>query len=659
MWNDLDWDFRDVCAQSDKPVYSRILDIRRKGYSRRVKTLKRRCVEKSRKRRHGRYHRDDVSGAIELRYVQPHEDYIAVSCPWRLPNPDDIVTGKYHIELDLDMEEIIHPQDVVLDRVTKFADAKGLPFWIDKLCIDQLEGSDEKEIAIQSMDLIYKHSKLSLGLLFVRLDSKEQVERFHDLMSGTCVREQLNGEGKDEYNLDVSLKKAREVLDVLDLIIEDTWWERAWIFQEEYLSGVRMRLLIRSSQSHHLKSSSMRFGNIPGELEVRAVDFRKEATRFCLAFRQRAGISEEKKSRCTRILKKAGKYNILLPRITAGRALKAMSPTIFEDIGRRNILCISDILAIAPNSCDYSERLNTKKLQEEDESLSLTILTIYILNGEILRHDSTAGKHFVGNICEFLKHNTLDIEPPLEEKGLTFIKHCRFPNVAFSRAGIKTEGIIWKLGKKIDPSQIPWNLRKPTNTRHFSRELCEKINRHHSWEPSRNRLDYVEHKVLWLLVDWLLYGEDRTYKVLARFLIDFLENIAPEGYVEDWTWQHIMYMMAISVGRAIRNRRQLHLGSAYCGKEYSPYTAIFVRDRADWQDDECFAFTSWTCAKEVGKGKLLESSCSKYASLEIDYHDSMAGPPRVVPKRWINGLCFFSNADANEVIFPWPKSTGG
>lgn len=81
--------------------------------------------------------------------------------------------------------------------------------------------------------------------------------------------------------------------------------------------------------------------------------------------------------------------------------------------------------------------------------------------------------------------------------------------------------------------------------------------------------------------------ERKPYQVLARFLIDFLENIAPEGYVEDWTWKHIMYMMAISVAQAIRDGRQLHLGGVCCGKGRSPYTAILVRDGVDWQNDKC------------------------------------------------------------------------
>jgi len=605
MWKDIDRDIGDVRAQSDKPVYLRILDIKRRGHSPGGKTLKPRCVEKSRKRAYGQYHRDDVDGAIELRYVEPQNGYIAVSCPWWLPSPDDIVTGRYHIEPDWDMEEIHHPQDAVLDRVTNFVkydeESNGMPFWIDKLCIDQLEGSDEKQIAIHSMDLIYKQSTLSLGLLFVRIDSKEQTERLRDLMCGTCVAQGQNAQRRNKYSLKISPKEAREVLHVLYLIIKDPWWERAWIFQEEYLSGDHMRLLIRSSQSRRQRSSML--GNVPGELKLSAVNFRKESTRFCLAFRQQTGISEEEKGRCAEILKRAGKYNILLPQQTAGRTLKGMSPTIFEDIGQREISCPWDILAIAANSCDYSERLNTQKLQEEEESLSLAILTIYILNGEILRHDLIVGKHLDGNIFEFLKHNTLDIEPPLEAKELTFIKHCRFPNVELLQAGIRTKGIIWKLGKKINTGDFCWTPQ-------------EEINSRRSW---KNSLSSLEREAL-----WLLYEEIKTYKELADSLSDFLKN-ATERYVGEWTWRHIMHTMARSVARAIKGGKQLQLGCVYNDYRRSPYTAIFVKEHTD---NRCFAFTSWTCAEEVTEGIFPESSCSKYASLEVDYHHSIAKPPR-------------------------------
>ena len=121
---------------------------------------------------------------------------------------------------------------------------------------------------------------------------------------------------------------------------------------------------------------------------------------------------------------------------------------------------------------------------------------MYLINGEILNHESAPGKYPRGNIFEFLKHNNLDIEPPPGEKGLTFINHCRFPNVELSKVGIGTQGIIWKLYRRIDPSYFSADLDKKTKTKYFPRELSNKIDRHRFRRASRHRLNYREHKAL-------------------------------------------------------------------------------------------------------------------------------------------------------------------
>jgi Heterokaryon incompatibility protein (HET) len=116
--------------------------------------------------------------------------------------------------------------DAVLDRVINFIEhdneSGGRPFWIDKLCINQLEGSDGKEIAIQSMDLIYIESTLSLGLMFVGIDSENHVKLLCDLMCGSSVAEGQNGPDLNENSLEISLNKARKVLHVLHLIVNDS-----------------------------------------------------------------------------------------------------------------------------------------------------------------------------------------------------------------------------------------------------------------------------------------------------------------------------------------------------------------------------------------------------------------------------------------------------
>ena len=85
----------------------------------------------------------------------------------------------------------------------------------------------------------------------------------------------------------------------------------------------------------------------------------------------------------------------------------AMSPAIFKDIGRRRISDSWILLPIVCNSCDYSERLDTRKLRErqleDGGGLSLAILATYIRNGEILLHGSTQGRCFDGNVFEFLE----------------------------------------------------------------------------------------------------------------------------------------------------------------------------------------------------------------------------------------------------------------
>jgi hypothetical protein len=655
MWNDVDWDLQHVRMQSGKAMHLRILDTSRNILSSEGKTLERRCLEVCEKRQGGQSCGQVADQTVWLHYVRSESGYIAVSCPWRLHGSDDVVSGKYRIERDKSIKKFHVPQDMVLDRVTKFASTKGLPFWIDKLCIDQLEGSAEKDIALESMDLIYKHSTLSLGLISVRIDSRKHVEILQDLLSGTCVTEVQDSDGKHQYRLNVPSAKRREILKILYLIVKDIWWERAWIFQEEYLSGIRMRLLIRSSVLKYPSSSLVDFGDIPGELELSVVRFREQATRFCLAVCQHAQISRIQRSHCRTILQRAGKYTILLPQKNAGKILEAMSPTIFGEIGRRNITCISDILAIASNSCDYSIRLDLKKFRRNERSLSLAILTTYLLNGEILGQKSITRKNWAGNIFDYLKWNTLGVEPPLQEKGLTFIKHCRFPNVILSRSGIVTEGIIWKLCKRIDTRLFSRAVVDMTSAYHLSSDLHTKINAHRLWSTSPRNLKYNEHKALWLLVDWLLYGESKSYQELASFLITFLEDVAPEGYDEDWSWRHIMYLMSISVARAVQNGRQLHLGSIACGTAYSPYTAIFVENRYRRKSSGCFAFTAWARAREIIEENRLARSCSKYASLEIDCDDSTVDLPRVVPRAWLNGLCFFQNVDAKEVVVRWPK----
>lgn len=448
-----------IRTRSGRPLYHKILETQTNILTNTEKISKIRCVEL----KEDQLRRDLCADPIALHYVRPHL-YIAISCPWEVPSPDHIITGKYHIDLDAGMNAKVMPQDAVLNRVISYANSYDMPFWIDKLCIDQLEGCNEKKVAIQSMDLVYANSSCTVGLLFMRIDAKEQVEHLHGLLSGNCVvARRLERDGSGNYELNIPLREARAVLDVIELILKDAWWQRGWIFQEEYLSTTRMRLLIRSSQAYGLDATI--FGKITGELEVNAIEFRKAITHFCLAYLRRAKLPPIERRRCRYVLDKAGRYGILLTQNEQEKSLVSMSPTILREIGARDIKFIADVLAIAANSCGYSQRLDLDKMNRSRTSLSLAILTPYVLNGEILAPCSASlNVVLAGDIFQFLSKSALRLEPPLglQQRGLTFAKHCRFMNVKLSRKGIGTNGIICKLKKPINAMRyaLPKYIRK-------------------------------------------------------------------------------------------------------------------------------------------------------------------------------------------------------
>jgi hypothetical protein len=141
------------------------------------------------------------------------------------------------------MEKVLKVRDIVLNQTFRFIRYKQacgpmLPLWIDSLSIEQ-EETPEKEIAMQSMDLVYKNCTYAMGYLWTQLQTQTEMNRLSDLLSGRIVEGKLV-EGYpvliDRINKDV----VREVLNVLTRITNDIWWTRAWIFQEDYLAGSMM-----------------------------------------------------------------------------------------------------------------------------------------------------------------------------------------------------------------------------------------------------------------------------------------------------------------------------------------------------------------------------------------------------------------------------------
>ena len=597
---------------------------------------------------------------IELRHYNSDE-YIAISCPWHLPGRDT-VSGRYRFAPD-QPPGVIMPPDVVLDRILNFKACNPeylhTPFWIDKACINQ-DASDEKEIAVHSMDLVYQYSGrkvvldgqerwvgCSLGLLFVEIKTVAELTMLRRLLDSKFAENIDN-----EPRLLVPVEEAVSVLDLIEKILNDNWWHRAWIFQEEFLASRHMILLVpcaldRTGLFENENGVDL-FGKTADEIEVRPLNFRTEVTNFCLAlyrFVDKAG-----QDRCSEILKYARRYSFLYrSKCAAGPSsvIKAMSPAILEDIGTRGITAPSDILGITANCCRYITRLNSHVLNDINESLSIAVLTLFVMNGEILRHDVQRESILKQTVFECLSTAKIRVHPPVPAGELIFIKMCRFPAVTMRASGRMVRGVLSRLDKKI-------KVKVPSP----DQDLYWKAND----VTQMNTLNEAEGRLLKALAKHLHdlqrtngQGGDALHTKVIELLREHEAEKAAGRTPQYWSLHHIEVMMAKAVCRAIAEGRELWLSRLHVPRKWTPWLGIFIPDDPfDVRGVISFAFTARETNHELkDRGAKLARKNAWVNSLEVRFDP---GTEQVIPKKWMNGLHFFNNKEhLRDWVIPWPQ----
>jgi hypothetical protein len=593
-------------------------------------------------------------------------EYVAVSYTWDFSEEEEEEScqsfGGYFIE-SRKTGEPAQPSDVrdsVWERVLRYAEhVKCETIWIDRECVDQ-GNAKEKETAIQNMHLVYSLSRRPIALLTHVIETAEELDLLVSLLLG-----------------DIRAVEEAAALELLDEITSDLWWQRAWTFQEDYKASTRMSLLIpHTSNLEHRKQAARDFSNrpllgtLPGEICIKSADFRRQATEFCLLYRQK---QPEMEAICNKILMTAGKYNVLLreehspsPLTTISRS---MTPTILADIGRRGICTESDRLAIAANCCGYTTRLDTAALNKRGSSLSLSMLALYLLNGEIMdNHPRHCRGTLEDTIFTYLAKQSLrSFRPPVDEE-LTFIKSCRFVDPVLTVAGTHTRGHLWRLGKVIRPRPL-------------------KRDKYRTLSPLETLATDLQYKT---------YGA--SYTELASTLLAWTQEYSatsrtgkhqrhhgrgPFARTKPWGWRA---WMADEVEAALMEGRALRLASLVNpehGGRDTPYSAIFVGQAGeDWGDEvegpllTTYVFTSvrppkqpvrlgdipkhvslevevaWPEAGSEGQRKRKPEDDNE--PLRIVEHGAEIGIPELYVKRWINGLCFSGAQAQRHVLFPWP-----
>ncbi|MCJ1314407.1 hypothetical protein MMC25_008089 [Agyrium rufum] len=585
--------------------------------------------------------RQTSHGKTQLLPCSFEHGYVAISYPWKASDGEDESMLGYSIPQSTVPFGV---RDTVLDRTISFIryqHPKPIPLWIDKLSINQ-ENKREKEMAMQSMDMVYRECTFGVGYLWVKIEKQVQLDRLSALMTGRIVRDQRKNPPilKDV----ISPQTAREVLDVLDRITDDQWWTRAWIFQEDYLVGTKMWLLIRHSPELDKSGTEKEFGRLSEELVVRSQAFRKYATLFCLACLQRMGQNHYGSKMCDKILQKAGRYDIIRRYGYRGierNLARTMTVDILKELDGREITCQSDIPAIAANICGYDVRIPISEDCMPQLSLSLVLLTLFVANGEIIHYDKRE-TNLRENIFNFLDKRSLRVTAPLQDGVLTFIKHCRLSIDNLSTSGMHTKGVLWQLSDVIGPSHFP--LRPPFKSPN-QRQLYRK-------GPDSTLRVHLED-----LLTVLQQRNKKRYGCLVDDLAAYLQSREQPITCDSWPSSFCMSMMAACIAEAMSAKKYLQLarpvGVSPNRGRGKPYRGVFIRDRKELKGSgPSYIFTSWTRTRKRVRDGRRHEMLAKYVSMEVGINEL----GRLRSKNWTNGLCFFDGEEKDRFIFAWPES---
>lgn len=544
-----------------------------------------------------------------------------VSYSWRRPKNERKVHGSCFIEDHAGTSRRSKVRYPVWSRAVAYMLHNRIEYlWIDKECIPQEEG-EAKSKALSEMDWLYHHGTHPFGMLSRPVKTEVELYLLAQILQGEMLSEDAHGFLLKRGHT----SRAWAAVQLLDEIISDIWWTRAWIYQENYHGGQWMDLLM----PHDRKLKALKadhedlFGTLRGQLTIKSIWFSEALTDLCSAF-IRSNRPGYQKGVAHRILSRAGRYSALLERGSS------MSPTIIADVGKRGVSNPPDRLAIIANCCSYVMRLDTnkpKKLYENTCIVSLAILVMFLLNGEIFYETSrdTMSRSEL-TVVEFIKRYAFkEFSPPLGKYELTFNKGCRFVQPHLEDDGVHTCGHLWKLCSRV--INIP-------------REQAEE------WETVSETLWGLQRYIEEYEYDKRRPRQDQ----LACKLEELLEK-SPQSPAEIY-----MGKMAEALSDALHEGITLRLGylcNSLRHPRFSPPTAVFIcPDEAMDRRRSSFVFTSFRPKESDGPEHI--SDVHKHVSLQVEVEDNGGLLPRLSARAWMNGLWFWTERP-QPVVFPLPR----
>jgi hypothetical protein len=569
-------------------------------------------------------------------------NYVAVSYPCKPMRGESNDPGGYTIFSESRPERKNKVRNIVIDRARRFAEHVGSSLlWIDQECVNQRSKID-KQKAMDAMDRVYNGSRYPVGLLWTELYDESHMSSLWSLLHENLTR--YNKRDGSSILVDCDSKKIENIMDLLELLWKDQWWSRAWIFQEEYLGGQRMYLLVRHTQP--LEDVKQRIFAVEagqgfaqtyrpvtffdGEICIPATRFREKATRFLLAL---SGRDESSRERCDFLLKCFGKYNVLY-RDTAFANGKAMTSSVFADIEARKVGQPYDLIPIAANVCDYGVRLGSQALSDKKlpkHSVGLCALTMALANGELITGAARIRKLPTSeSTSAYLNYMLFDqFDPPDERGQLTWLKNCRLSKVGLRQDGIHTTGHLWHVHSVFDITrwQLPPAPSDESELADFERDCLYKLAgrlRRAAANPNNDILETALPELLeCYLKDLWIPAESKAFSAA----------------------QNYMKPMSTRIMRAIYEKEPKFLSLATLEGSNDERCAIFVGDHSGSS-----VFTSWFDGDdEDGRHR------TRHVSLKVAVNEN-AGLQRLSIIEWVNGLTFWKGRRQKKAVFRWPAA---
>ncbi|EQB44444.1 hypothetical protein CGLO_16811 [Colletotrichum gloeosporioides Cg-14] len=303
--------------------------------------------------------------------------------------------------------------DEVLDRAVDFAQTCGLRMiWIDQECLPQTD-EDDREIGLQAMDIVYNRAIITAGLHSTVMTSLSQIAAIETLLEvfRPATRVSLHG---------VFLTAViPPVLDFLNSVTKEKWYQRAWIAQESISASGKLFLVFPlgfgvsltgpKEQKHRfigsLRSPSHSLDNSSRQLpatqwSVYESDFKSLVEGIDRLYH---GVLDRSiddspvlltlKPYAVTILKAVAALRPATPKTSFvphmiggasyGHRRKISAAGAFTIFRTRLCSRPHDRIAIMANMCGYDIRLDTRAVKARGGSLRIALLALATMNGDL------------------------------------------------------------------------------------------------------------------------------------------------------------------------------------------------------------------------------------------------------------------------------------